>query len=126
MKIAITMFLSTLLFACNLSATPANYKDVNATEAKVLVEQNKEIVVLDIRTPKEYNAGHIDGALNINYSADNFKEELAKLDKSATYIVHCKSGGRSGRSMSTLEALGFENIVHMDDGFDGWLAATEK
>lgn len=84
---------------------------------------NSAAIVLDIRTPEEFAKGHIPGAVLIDYKSNDFDVRLAALDKSKTYIVHCQSGGRSGRSMSKFEKLGFENILHLKSGYRGWQKA---
>ena len=92
---------------------------VDAKEAQSLV-QEKKVVVLDIRTPAEYNEGHIPGATNIDYKASDFEKHIAKLDKSKSYIVHCAGGGRSTRSLPILKKQNFKATYHLDGGFTGW------
>lgn len=82
-----------------------------------------DVIVLDIRTPTEFAEGHIEGALNIDFNADDFADNIGKLDKSKEYLVHCRSGGRSGRSLPTFESLGFEKILHLDGGMLAWVEA---
>ena len=118
--------------ACLLSSACSTKEDPNVTNqdfqftnlkgvdsAKFLYE-NPKVVVLDIRTPAEFNQGHIPNALNIDYKADNFEMELGKLDRNTTYLMHCRSGRRSSNSFDTFKKLGFKNIVHIDDGILGW------
>lgn len=103
-------------------------KHVDAEGAKKLIDESAakkdgKVVVLDVRTPEEYKATHIEGAVNIDFHDDKFAGEVAKLDKSKTYIVHCQGGGRSSRSLETLTTLGFKSIVHLDGGISGWQKA---
>jgi rhodanese-related sulfurtransferase len=81
---------------------------------------NKANIVLDVRTPDEFKAGHIPGATNIDYTASDFSEKIAKLDKDKTYLVHCAAGSRSARACKKLEGLGFKNLVDLHAGFSGW------
>ena len=74
----------------------------------------------DIRTPKEFKEGHIAKAINIDYKADTFESQLQKLDRNPTYLMHCRSGRRSGLALDTFGKLGFKHIIHMDDGILGW------
>ena len=93
---------------------------VKAAEAAKLVAE-KKVVVLDVRTADEFKDGHIEGAQNIDFlKAADFKEQVAKLDKSKPYLVHCQAGGRSGKSLKIFQELGFENVYHLDEGFGGW------
>src|SRR5215210_7073365 len=76
---------------------PAGRKDVGVDEFERLWK-DKQGVVLDVRTVKEYQAGHIPGALNIDVNAGDFEKRVAELDKNKTYLVHCASGVRSVRA----------------------------
>lgn len=97
-----------------------NVIHVTAADALQLVEENSELIVLDVRTPIEYKRGHIKGAININYYSFSFKEKIAALDRDKTYLVHCATGVRSGRSLPIMLEAGFNNLLHMDGGFKLW------
>src|SRR5262245_34037208 len=70
------------------NATPTKVTHDDAKEAAKLVAK-KGVVVLDVRTPSEFAAGHIAGATNVDFQAGDFAERLAKLDRERTYLVHC-------------------------------------
>ena len=106
----------------NLQEAKAAVELISPADASALLKENSGVRVLDIRTPEEFGEGHIDGAINIDYLADGFDEGIAKLDKTTPYVVHCASGGRSGKSISKFEASGFEKIYHLKAGFSGWAA----
>jgi len=95
-------------------------RHVSANEAAQILAHNPEVKVLDVRTGWEYNRGHIKDAVNLNYYAFSFKESLNTLDKNTIWLVHCKSGVRSGRTIPLMKEAGFANIIHMDGGFDDW------
>ena len=99
----------------------AGYHEIKSKKAGTLLKKHKDLVVIDIRTEKEYIAGHIAKAKLINFFEDDFKPLLEKLDRKTPYLVHCASGGRSGRSMEIFRDLGFTRIYHMNDGFKGWV-----
>ena len=101
----------------------ATVKYVTSPTAAKLLEEKKEIVVLDVRTANEFAEGHIKGATNIDFNSKGFEGNIAKLDKDKTYLVHCAAGGRSGKSLVAFKKLGFKSIYHLDDGFNGWKAA---
>ena len=84
------------------------------------MEKDNEIVVLDIRTPEEYGTGHIPKSVNINFKSDSFADELKKLDPNKTYLVHCRSGGRSTSSLKVFSNLKFHHIIHLDGGMMDW------
>ncbi len=81
---------------------------------------DKKAVVLDVRTPKEYEAGHVAGAKLIDFNAADFEKKLAALDKGKTYLVHCAAGGRSTKSLEVFKKLEFKSVVHLDGGFKAW------
>ena len=84
------------------------------------LRQNKENVVLDVRSEKEFKAGHIPGAVNIDVNARDFDQQVAKLDKSKTYLLHCTAGVRSMRACKRLDAAGFHHLYDLAPGFSGW------
>jgi rhodanese-related sulfurtransferase len=119
MKLIPTL-LAFALVAFTTLATADEVKHVKSKEAAAIVAKG-DVVVLDVRTADEYADGHIEGAKNIDFLDDaKFKTEAAKLDKSKTYLVHCQAGGRSSKSLKTLQELGITNLIHLDDGFGGW------
>lgn len=99
---------------------------VDAQQARDLLQQNPKFVVLDVRTKGEYIKGHIEGAVRNNYFSTKFKKRLRALDKSAAYIVHCKSGHRSKRVVKIMKKEGFQNIYHMDGGYGAWKKLPPK
>lgn len=70
-------------------------------------------VVLDVRTPEEYKADHVEGALNIDIKNPDFKNQVSKLDKADSYKVYCKSGARSDKAISTMREMGFKNLKNL-------------
>ena len=99
---------------------------VDAIAASQLLSSNPDIVVLDVRTPAEHAEGHLPGkVVNVDFKADNFREQAAKLDRDTAYLVHCRSGGRSTSSLEILEALGFKTIHHLDGGVMAWTESGE-
>ncbi len=94
--------------------------DVSAVEAAELLKARPDIIVLDVRTPGEFAAGHIEGALNIDFKNANFATEIGKLDTAKTYLVHCRSGARSTRSLPVFKENGFKTIIHMNGGIMDW------
>lgn len=70
-------------------------------------------VILDVRTPDEYMSGHIKGAINIDFYAPDFQNQVDKLDKDKDYKVYCRSGNRSGQSVNLMKKLGFKNVENV-------------
>lgn len=80
-------------------------------EAASVVDMVESRIVIDVRTPAEYAAGHIAGAQNINVEAADFGSKLASLDKDGSYLVYCHSGRRSGIAAAQMASAGFTDIV---------------
>jgi rhodanese-related sulfurtransferase len=99
--------------------------NVTAKKAAGLIEtqkNNSEFVILDIRTPAEYQAGHIAHAVLIDYYSKNFSYNINQLDKSKTYIVYCRSGNRTGKSLDLFRKLNFNRVYNLKSGINEWLA----
>ena len=73
-------------------------------------------VVVDVRTPAEYAAGHLDGAINIDVESAGFDQQIAALETSTTYAVYCQSGRRSGLAAAAMDRAGFAHVVNLDGG----------
>ena len=97
--------------------------DVDAEKAYQLLSGQDDIIVIDVRTPAEFSAAHIKGAVNIDVTSDKFEEQVAALDRGNYYLVHCAAGavnGRSRRSVAMMDKLGFSKIYHLNGGFMAW------
>jgi rhodanese-related sulfurtransferase/thioredoxin-related protein len=104
-----------------LAATAA-YKNLSVEEFARMVD-DKTNVILDVRTPAEFAAGHIPGAINLDVTASDFQAKAAALDRSKTYLVHCASGVRSARACDKLKHLDFPNLYNLPAGFRAWAKA---
>ena len=111
------------MVVCSLALNAAEPKNISIDEAAKMVAKDTNVVVLDIRTPAEFKSGHIKGATNINFNDKEFSEKISKLDKSKTYIIHCAAGGRSGKACAQIKTLDFQNMLHMNEGFNAWTKA---
>jgi rhodanese-related sulfurtransferase len=85
--------------------------------------RNPNFVILDIRTPQEFQDGHIEGAVNVDYYSPTFVAYLEKLDKAKTYFVYCRVGRRSANAIGTMTQKGFENIFRTSGDIVAWRAA---
>ena len=113
-------FAAILLFfvALNVSAQ-SKFKNVGVDQFDKLRAQTNT-VVLDVRTPKEFAAGHIPGAVNIDWNADDFGKKVGALDKSKTYLVHCAVGGRSAKASDKMTGLQFTDVYNLEGGMKAW------
>jgi rhodanese-related sulfurtransferase len=98
---------------------PAGRRDVGVDEFEKMWK-GKAGVVLDVRTTKEYQAGHIPGAVNIDVNAADFDKKVAELDKGRTYLVHCASGVRSVRACEKMNRMDFKELINLQGGMKAW------
>ena len=97
---------------------------ITATEASDLVAQAPEgLVVLDVRTPDEFATGHLAGAVNLDYYASDFADDLAALDREVPYLLYCRSGNRSAEARETMRGLGFTEVYEIAGGITAWTEA---
>ena len=77
-------------------------------------------VLLDVRTPAEYQRGHLNDARNLDFFGTAFQSELEKLPKDKTYFIYCASGGRSGKTLKMMAEMGFSRVFDLRGGFNQW------
>jgi phage shock protein E len=73
-------------------------------------------VIVDVRTPAEFAAGHVDGAVNIDVESGSFATQIEALPKDTTYAVYCRSGRRSAVATGQMADAGFTSVVNLDGG----------
>lgn len=69
--------------------------------------------VIDVRTVEEFNAGHLEGALNIPVEIGDFAGTISELDPEGNYLVYCRTGRRSGLAIEQMTQLGFKNLSNL-------------
>lgn len=114
-------FITTAICGVAATALPAHAaQEVSAQQAYQLLQSRPDVVVLDIRTEREFRSGHIEGAINIDYFSRDFRQRVAELDGSKTYLMHCAAGGRSDASIRILRNAGLTDVYHMGGGTSEW------
>ena len=99
------------------------FENITSEEAYDLIQNNMnntKFVILDVRTPQEFTNGHIEKAVNLDYYSDTFKNDLDQLDKNNAYLVYCRSGNRSGKTLNIMKGLGFSEAYNMLGGISNW------
>ena len=99
-----------LLFTSACSSSAIEVETVGADHAVEIIESG-EHAVIDVRTPAEYAAGHVEGSVNLDLSSATFEQQLDGLDKDEEYVVYCQSGNRSATAADKMADLGFTNVV---------------
>jgi rhodanese-related sulfurtransferase len=101
----------------------AAIKTVSAADVKAAIDKKEKAVILDVRDPGEYAAGHLPGAINISRGTLEFNVFGKISDQNAKIYVYCKTAGRSTLATKTLNDLGYKNAVLMDAQFEDWIKA---
>ena len=117
--IAATITLAVILTGC---AQESNSADLNVAEFSAK-SQEAGVISLDVRTAQEFAEGHLKNAIYINVESGNFENEIANLDKTATYAVYCRSGRRSAVAVDLMQKAGFTNLFNLDGGVIDWSAS---
>ncbi len=111
------LFLLVVLSACGNSDSPASdspvsgYTQISSEEATNMMDESSDFIILDVRTPEEFQSGHIKDAINIP-NEDIGTDEIAELpDKDQLIFVYCRSGNRSKQAAGKLADLGYTNII---------------
>lgn len=96
---------------------------LSKADFKTMLEGKEKLVLIDVRRPSEFEAGHIEGAINVNVLDNNFKDNLSSLglDPEEKVMVYCRSGARSGRASKVMEEMGFKQIKDLKGGYLGWV-----
>jgi rhodanese-related sulfurtransferase len=92
------------------------YSNLSVAQFNQLRAENPDAVVLDVRTKAEVEKGMIDGALHIDVSRPDFKQQIQELDKDQTYLVYCRSGRRSVTACNAMEQEGFTSLYNLMGG----------
>ena len=112
-KLIILVLAALLLTACGQTKEKDReeiYMNISAQEAKVLMDTEKDYIILDVRTQEEYDQGHIPGAIVISHEEITEKAEDVLTDKEQLILVYCRSGRRSKIAAEALVELGYTNI----------------
>ncbi|MFC2033306.1 rhodanese-like domain-containing protein [Chloroflexota bacterium] len=125
--IIILLLITVSLYGCASQAELSDQilEDIGIQEAFDLIQRNQgntAFVIIDVRTPEEFNEGHIENAVNIDFNSETFKEDLDKLDKNKAYFIYCRSGNRSGRAIPVMKKLGFKEVYNLSAGIQEWIA----
>src|SRR5436190_6045442 len=110
------------------AATPApesadaKVRDVTPEDVEKLLKEQKDVVVLDVRTPEEFDMGHLAGAKNFSVLDLEFAQQVAAVE-GKPIVLHCASGSRSARALQVLRTKTFPMIYHMSGGYKAWVDA---
>jgi rhodanese-related sulfurtransferase len=106
--------------ACNAQQGNGTIKEISVKEASNLLGNNKDVVLVDVRTPGEYRGNSIQNSINIDISNPNFGEQIEKIEKDKTILIVCASGNRSARATRYLDEKGYAKVYNIVGGMGAW------
>jgi rhodanese-related sulfurtransferase len=98
-----------IVIATTLGACSSSDDSTSRVDAEMIASS----MIIDVRTPEEYAAGHLEGATLIDIKDATFDAKIAELDPSGSYIIYCRSGNRSAQAVERLKAAGFTNLTDL-------------
>lgn len=119
-KIAYFLLLSSLL-ACTSQKSEST--DVLLSPLEFQDQFKREAVIIDVRTPEEFETGSLPNSLNIDFKNDGFKDNISILEKDKTYLLYCASGVRSASALEVMKEAGFTNVFALEGGLQAWKQA---
>ncbi len=113
MKFSISLV---LLLLFNSSCAQISSKPIT----EVSRNEFNNVILVDVRTPEEYETGHIENALNINWYDEDFTAQFVNIPKEDVIYVYCKMGGRSSKAQQLLDSLGYKKVVNLEGGYEAY------
>lgn len=97
----------------------SNKEEINMAELEEMIRQNPQAILLDVRSPQEYQEGHLNGSILIPSYEVKEKVQMALPDKNRCIIAYCQSGSRSKKTVKILKQLGYKQVYSLKEGLDG-------
>lgn len=126
MKIEILLIAALLIFGVACASQGKATAEMKSVDYQTFAKKIKsgDVPIIDVRTPEEYAAGHIPGAINIDASAEGFEQEICQFDKSKPLAIYCRSGRRSKEAAERIMSKGYD-VIELDKGIRSWEGEIE-
>jgi len=128
MAVMFLLIVFSALYSCKVEGNSADkkaaatYTLLNTSEVKKLMAENKDLLIIDVRTPEETKAGILPGAINLDFNAPDFEQNIDKLEKSRPTLIYCQAGGRSKKVTDRLLGQkGFSSVYELKGGYNEWI-----
>jgi rhodanese-related sulfurtransferase len=96
------------------------FSSIDAKSFADKIKTDREIIILDVRTPAEFAQGAIKGAINSDVNDLNFKDKISSFDKEKSYLIYCRSGMRSVKACNIMAENGFTKMYNLLGGYQAW------
>lgn len=118
-RINLILFVFSMLFlSCQVNGQ--NVERIGPEEFEKVLNDLSDPQLIDVRTPDEYEMGHLSGAKLIDFREKDFKTKMSTLDKTRPVLVYCAVGGRSGKAADMLKEMGFSQVYDLEGGINAW------
>jgi rhodanese-related sulfurtransferase len=101
---------------------PKRLERVDEVTFLSFIQENKDVQIIDVRTPGEYSQGFIPDAVNIDFNGADFEGEMNKLDKTKPVVIYCHSGGRSGKALKMMKNMDFTTVLELEGGYSNYIS----
>ena len=106
------------IFSCELLNSP----EINIiSESDFFEIQDSDYTLIDVRTQDEFDLGHIDGAINLDFYSETFQNDILSLPKNETIVLYCRTNNRSSKTANILKENGFKEIAVLEGGITEWV-----
>jgi len=104
----------------NYANHPSNDLDVQTFLKNFRQQSKTEAMLIDLRTPPEFDDGYIPGAILINFLESDIDQQLSLLDKNKTYFIYCLQGARSSKCLDKMHTKGFTKVFNLIGGYEAY------
>ena len=106
------------IFSCEIINSP----EINIISESDFVEiQDSDYTLIDVRTQDEFDLGHIDSAINLDFYSETFQNDILSLPKNETIVLYCRTNNRSSKTANILKENGFKEIAVLEGGITEWV-----
>jgi len=107
-------------------------RELSSSECKTLIERqsrpqkwddspsSRHLVILDVRTAQEHQSGHLKDSINIDFRSPSFRDQISLLDRDAAYLLYCRTGVRSRKTLLLMSSMGFVELYNLSRGIVQW------
>lgn len=117
----LSFLILTILYSCINGQENKTSTELHPKEFKIKMQERPGLLI-DVRTPEEFSAGHLKGAININFYDEKFIAKINSLTKEEPIYVYCASGGRSAKAQEIINDLGIKDVTNLLGGYKAWSA----
>lgn len=120
-------FVFVLILLNGVACTGNAQSTLTADQTEAMIKKDPTVQLIDLRTPEEIKrTGMIQGARAINFYAQDFDTQIARLDKSKPVVVYCAAGGRSPQAAAKMSKMGFSKVYDYSGGMNDWKSKGKK